>query len=162
MPLLGAGCGWPPTHPPCPAPHTGRWRAELVRGGKWRGETGKPLTSVVSIGIGGSALGPLFVHTALATEPQAAAQVRCRRRCRLAACVRARAWRRAGDARCGTTATEPHLLCPLCPLQAAGRQLSFLANVDPVDAVRALGGLDPETTLVVIVRWARLGGKVGR
>jgi len=37
--------------------------------------------------------------------------------------------------------------------QAAGRQLVFLANVDPVDAVRALHGLDPETTLVVIVRW---------
>ena len=35
--------------------------------------TGKPLTNVVSIGIGGSALGPLFVHTALATEPGAAA-----------------------------------------------------------------------------------------
>jgi glucose-6-phosphate isomerase len=73
------------------------------------GATGKPLTSVVSIGIGGSALGPLFVHTALATEPEAAAQ-------------------------------------------AAGRRLVFLANVDPVDAVRALAGLDPETTLVVVVR----------
>ena len=27
--------------------------------------TGKPLTNVVAIGIGGSYLGPLFVHTAL-------------------------------------------------------------------------------------------------
>ncbi len=37
--------------------------------------TGQPLTNVVSIGIGGSALGPLFVHTALSTEPEAMAQV---------------------------------------------------------------------------------------
>ena len=35
------------------------------------GVTGKPLTNVVAIGIGGSALGPLFVHTALATHPEA-------------------------------------------------------------------------------------------
>ena len=44
----------------------------------------------------------------------------------------------------------PHTHTTPC-LQAAGRQLSFLANVDPVDAVRALRGLDPEATLVVIV-----------
>lgn len=82
--------------------------SERVRSGEWKGVTGKPLTNVVAIGIGGSALGPLFVHTALATEPGAAAA-------------------------------------------AAGRRLAFLANVDPVDAVRALGGIDPESTLVVIV-----------
>ena len=41
--------------------------------------------------------------------------------------------------------------------QAAGRKLVFLANVDPVDAVRALHGLDPETTLAVIVRWGWVG-----
>lgn len=35
--------------------------------------------------------------------------------------------------------------------EAAGRKLEFLANVDPVDAVNALHGLNPETTLVVIV-----------
>ncbi|KAL4426849.1 hypothetical protein ABPG77_006635 [Micractinium sp. CCAP 211/92] len=82
--------------------------SERVRSGELKGVTGKPLTNVVSIGIGGSALGPLFVHTALSTDPEAMAQ-------------------------------------------AAGRQLVFLANVDPVDAVRALHSLDPETTLVVIV-----------
>lgn len=32
-----------------------------------------------------------------------------------------------------------------------GRQLRFLANVDPVDVARALNGLDQETTLVVVV-----------
>ncbi|GAB4817678.1 hypothetical protein N2152v2_004724 [Parachlorella kessleri] len=82
--------------------------SDKVRGGQWVGVTGKPLTNVVAIGIGGSYLGPLFVHTALATHPEA------------------------------MTA-------------ASGRRLEFLANVDPVDSVTALGGLDPETTLVVIV-----------
>ena len=39
--------------------------SEKVRNGDWLGITGKPLTDVVAIGIGGSFLGPLFVHTAL-------------------------------------------------------------------------------------------------
>jgi len=46
-----------PTNTPDPLPQ--------VRGGEWVGVTGKPLTSVVAVGIGGSFLGPLFVHTAL-------------------------------------------------------------------------------------------------
>ncbi len=36
-----------------------------VRSGEWKGATGKNLKNVVAIGIGGSFLGPLFVHTAL-------------------------------------------------------------------------------------------------
>lgn len=36
-----------------------------VRNGEWKGCTGKPIKNVVAIGIGGSFLGPLFVHTAL-------------------------------------------------------------------------------------------------
>ena len=82
--------------------------SERVRNGEWIGETGKPLKDVVAIGIGGSFLGPLFVHTSLRTNPEAAEQAR-------------------------------------------GRQLRFLANVDPVDVARSLNGLDPETTLVVVV-----------
>jgi glucose-6-phosphate isomerase len=39
--------------------------SEKVRSGEWKGSTGKPIKSVVAIGIGGSFLGPLFVHTAL-------------------------------------------------------------------------------------------------
>lgn len=39
--------------------------SDKVRNGEWLGVTGKPLTNVVAIGIGGSFLGPLFVHTAL-------------------------------------------------------------------------------------------------
>ncbi len=39
--------------------------SDKVRNGEWLGVTGKPLTDVVAIGIGGSYLGPLFVHTAL-------------------------------------------------------------------------------------------------
>lgn len=82
--------------------------SETIRDGKWRGITGKPLTNVVTIGIGGSALGPAFVNAALAAHPPAMEA-------------------------------------------AAGRSLVFLANVDPVDAVTALHGLDPETTLAIIV-----------
>lgn len=40
---------------------------------------------------------------------------------------------------------------PECAEAAAGRRLRFLANVDPIDVERALEGLDPATTLVVVV-----------
>ncbi|XP_020701280.1 glucose-6-phosphate isomerase, cytosolic 1 isoform X2 [Dendrobium catenatum] len=82
--------------------------SERVRSGSWVGATGKPLKDVIAVGIGGSFLGPLFVHTALQTDPQAAEF-------------------------------------------AKGRQLRFLANVDPVDVARSITGLNPETTLVVVV-----------
>jgi len=45
--------------------------SDKVRSGEWTGVTGKPIKNVVAIGIGGSFLGPAFVHTALRTEPQA-------------------------------------------------------------------------------------------
>ena len=38
---------------------------EAVRSGAWRGHTGKRITDIVNIGIGGSDLGPLMVCTAL-------------------------------------------------------------------------------------------------
>ncbi|KAG9148069.1 hypothetical protein Leryth_003646 [Lithospermum erythrorhizon] len=82
--------------------------SDMVRSGAWIGVTGKPLKDVIAVGIGGSFLGPLFVHTALQTDPEAA---EC----------------------------------------AKGRQLHFLANVDPIDVARNLVGLNPETTLVVVV-----------
>jgi len=82
--------------------------SEKVRNGEWLGATGKPLTSVVSIGIGGSYLGPEFVYEALRTDPD-------------------------GSRTC------------------ANRTLRFLANVDPIDVARQLNGLNPETTLVVVV-----------
>eukprot|EP00873_Tetraselmis_striata_P037334 jgi/Tetstr1/457598/TSEL_044166.t1 len=53
--------------------------SDKVRSGQWVGETGKPLTDVVAIGIGGSFLGPLFVHTALAADPAASATATGRR-----------------------------------------------------------------------------------
>ncbi|KAG2483453.1 hypothetical protein HYH03_017707 [Edaphochlamys debaryana] len=81
---------------------------DKVRNGQFVGVTGKPLKKVVAIGIGGSFLGPLFVHTALRTEPNA---------------MRA----------------------------SRDRTLRFLANVDPIDVARALDGLDPEETLVVVI-----------
>lgn len=82
--------------------------SDKIRNGSWVGATGKKLTNVIAIGIGGSFLGPLFVHTALQTDPEASKS-------------------------------------------AGGRQLRFLANVDPVDVARNITGLDPETTLVVVV-----------
>lgn len=39
--------------------------AEQVRGGKWLGFTGKPIKTVVNIGIGGSDLGPVMAYEAL-------------------------------------------------------------------------------------------------
>ena len=82
--------------------------SDRVRNGEWVGQTGLTQTDVVCVGIGGSFLGPLFVHTALKTNQSHAAD-------------------------------------------AQGRNLRFLANVDPVDVARALNGLNPETTLVVVV-----------
>ncbi|KAL5704579.1 glucose-6-phosphate isomerase [Ranunculus cassubicifolius] len=82
--------------------------SEKIRSGSWVGATGKALTDVVAVGIGGSFLGPLFVHTALQQDPEAIAS-------------------------------------------AKGRQLRFLANVDPIDVARNITGLNPETTLVVVV-----------
>jgi len=82
--------------------------SDKVRSGKWKGATGKKLTDVVAIGIGGSYLGPEFVYEALRTDPAAAKA-------------------------------------------AQGRRLRFLANVDPIDVTRALDGLEPATTLVVVI-----------
>ena len=81
---------------------------DAIRSGERKGATGKRLTDVVAIGIGGSYLGPEFVYEALRMDPKA------------------------------KTAAE-------------GRRLRFLANVDPVDVARAQEGLDPETTLVVVI-----------
>ncbi len=38
---------------------------ESVRGGRWRGHTGRPIRAVVNIGIGGSDLGPVMAYEAL-------------------------------------------------------------------------------------------------
>eukprot|EP01062_Namystynia_karyoxenos_P070490 TRINITY_DN65873_c0_g1_i1.p1 TRINITY_DN65873_c0_g1~~TRINITY_DN65873_c0_g1_i1.p1 ORF type:complete len:615 (+),score=210.37 TRINITY_DN65873_c0_g1_i1:94-1938(+) len=40
--------------------------SEQVRSGSWKGHTGKAITDVINIGIGGSDLGPLMVYRALA------------------------------------------------------------------------------------------------
>jgi glucose-6-phosphate isomerase len=39
--------------------------AQRVRSGEWKGHTGKPITNVVNIGIGGSDLGPMMAYRAL-------------------------------------------------------------------------------------------------
>jgi glucose-6-phosphate isomerase len=38
---------------------------ERVRGGEWRGHTGRPIRNVVNVGIGGSDLGPVMAYEAL-------------------------------------------------------------------------------------------------
>ncbi len=48
--------------------------SESVRSGEWKGHTGKPITDVVNIGIGGSDLGPKMVCTAL--QPYASPNLR--------------------------------------------------------------------------------------
>jgi glucose-6-phosphate isomerase len=39
--------------------------SDSIRSGEWRGHTGKPITSIVNIGIGGSDLGPVMAYEAL-------------------------------------------------------------------------------------------------
>lgn len=53
--------------------------SEKVRSGEAKGFTGKPLTDVLCIGIGGSYLGVEFVFEALKTHPEAAAAAQGRR-----------------------------------------------------------------------------------
>ena len=77
--------------------------AERVRSGEWKGVTGKRIEHVMSIGIGGSDLGPVMVYEAL--KPYADAGIDCR----------------------------------------------YVSNIDPNDMAEKVKGLDPETTLVLIV-----------
>ncbi len=77
--------------------------AEKVRSGAWKGVSGKRIEHVVSVGIGGSDLGPVMVYEAL--KPMADAGIDCR----------------------------------------------YVSNIDPNDMAEKVKGLDPETTLVIVV-----------
>ncbi|MBM6774392.1 glucose-6-phosphate isomerase [Olsenella profusa] len=77
--------------------------ANRVRTGEWRGVSGKRIEHVLSIGIGGSDLGPVMVYEALK------------------------------------------------PLADAGIDCTYVSNIDPSDMAEKVKGLDPETTLVIIV-----------
>ncbi len=77
--------------------------AERVRSGEWKGVSGKRIEHVLSIGIGGSDLGPVMVYEAL--KPYADAGIDC----------------------------------------------TYVSNIDPNDMAEKLRGLDPETTLVIVV-----------
>ena len=50
--------------------------ADKVRSGEWRGITGKPIDTIINIGIGGSDLGPVMVYEAL--KPSVQDGLRCR------------------------------------------------------------------------------------
>jgi glucose-6-phosphate isomerase len=78
-----------------------------IRGGVKKGYSGKNLTNVLIIGIGGSYLSIEFVYEALRMHPE-------------------------------------------CLTASKGRNLKFLANVDPIDFARATENIDLESTLVVI------------
>ena len=82
--------------------------ANRVRSGDWTGATGRPIETVINIGIGGSDLGP-----AMAT----------------------RALRPYGR--------PPH--------SARHLDVRFVSNIDPTDLFEALQGINPETTLFVVV-----------
>lgn len=78
--------------------------SDQVRSGEWKGYTGKRITHIVNIGIGGSDLGPVMVYEAL------------------------KAWK------------HPEIQC------------QFVSNVDGGHLASILaGGLNPETTLFIIV-----------
>ena len=78
--------------------------SDQVRSGEWKGHTGKRITHIVNIGIGGSDLGPVMVYEAL------------------------KAWK------------HPEIQC------------LFVSNVDGGHLASILaGGLNPETTLFIIV-----------
>lgn len=47
-----------------------KYFTEAVRSGEIRGFTGKRLRNIISVGIGGSYLGPEFLHECLKTEPE--------------------------------------------------------------------------------------------
>lgn len=77
--------------------------AERVRSGEWKGVSGKRIEHVMSIGIGGSDLGPVMIYEAL--KPYVDAGIDCR----------------------------------------------YVSNIDPNDMAEKIKGLDPETTLIIIV-----------
>ena len=77
--------------------------ARRVRSGEWKGVTGKRIEHVMSIGIGGSDLGPVMVYEALK------------------------------------------------PLADAGIDCRYVSNIDPSDMAEKTRGLDPETTLCIVV-----------
>lgn len=75
---------------------------DAVRNGVWLGYTGKRITDIVNIGIGGSDLGPVMVAQALK------------------------------------------------PYWQAGLRAHFVSNVDPVQIVDVLAGVEAETTLFIV------------
>jgi glucose-6-phosphate isomerase len=77
--------------------------ADKVRSGEWTGVTGKKITTVVNIGIGGSDLGPVMVYEALKAYAD------------------------------------------------AGISARYISNIDPNDLAEKTKGLDPETTMFIIV-----------
>ncbi|KAB5544751.1 hypothetical protein DKX38_012863 [Salix brachista] len=117
--------------------------SERVRNGSWVGATGKALTDVISVGIGGSFLGPLFVHTALQTDPEAS---KCATGRQLRFVLQASHPKLTEGG--GASFNWPPLSCNT---HYGILSEVILANVDPIDVARNIAGLKPETTLVLVV-----------
>jgi len=130
-----------------------------VRDGAWLGATGKQLTTVVAVGIGGSYLGPEFLFEALSTDGSCAAAAEGRtlkflanvdpvdfarvRRTRKKRTTRLffRAWLRL------FLRTLSRRIFSRCPVAGRTHALAFVWPA----ACQATRGLDPEATLVVVV-----------
>jgi glucose-6-phosphate isomerase len=129
--------------------------SDRVRSGDHKGCTGKPLTTVVAVGIGGSYLGPEFLFEALKCDPEASASASGRT-------LKVRSKGPTSDMLAKFLRVNVLLTCSIHHLSDSSVERldsahrfflsgQFLANVDPVDFKRATAGLDPEATLVVIV-----------
>ncbi|KAL8430085.1 hypothetical protein ACSSS7_006141 [Eimeria intestinalis] len=115
--------------------------ATQIRDGTLKGATGEPLTNIICVGIGGSYLGSEFLVESLKTEPTAAknSQGRTIR-------VKGLGLEVGIEKSLGLEASRPNQ-----PLRNRADTTKFLANVDPIDVVRATVGLCPTKTLVVII-----------
>ena len=98
--------------------------ADKVRDGEWTGITGKPIRTVVNVGIGGSDLGPVMAYDCLLYTSDAADE--------------------------GSDLGPVMAYEALKPYVKEGLECRFVSNIDPTDAGETLKGLDPETTLVIV------------
>lgn len=96
--------------------------AERVRSGEWTGVTGKKVTHIVNIGIGGSDLGPVMISEAL------------------------RPYATAGAPR----PEAPNDASATLGGGVGSIQARFVSNIDPFDIANKTLDLDPETTLFIV------------
>ncbi len=106
--------------------------AHKIHSGEILGSTGKPFTTVVQVGIGGSDLGPRAMYLALDTLLQHDPDF-------------------AGES--VKPSTPDHDAEKTFGTVSGNRKMraEFISNVDPDDAIAVLGRIDPESTLFILV-----------